>query len=50
MFIKCNTFLVNSKLNNLKFHNNSNFSLNLGPKEEKFIQIYVVIFKTLNNS
>jgi hypothetical protein len=30
-----------------KFHDNSNFSLNLHPKKENFIQIYLVISKTL---
>jgi hypothetical protein len=39
--------LVNSKLRNSKFHDDSNFSLNLHPKEERFIQIYLVILKNL---
>jgi hypothetical protein len=39
--------VVNSKLYNSKFHDDSNFTLNLRPKEDKFIQIYLVISKTL---
>jgi hypothetical protein len=38
--------LVNLKLCNLKFLDTSNFSLDLCPKEEKFVEIYVVILKT----
>jgi hypothetical protein len=34
---------VNSKLYASKFSDNLNFCLNLRPKEEKFIQIYLVI-------
>jgi predicted transport protein len=37
---------VNSKLYNLKFCHITNLSLNLYPKEEKCIQIYLVISKT----
>jgi hypothetical protein len=39
--------VVNSKLYNTKFHNILNFSLNLSPKEERFIPIYRHISKTL---
>jgi hypothetical protein len=39
--------VVNPKLYNSKFRNNSDFGLYFGPKEEKFIQIYLVISKTL---
>jgi hypothetical protein len=39
--------LVNSKRYKSKFCDNSNFCLKLGPKEEKFIQIYLVISRTL---
>jgi hypothetical protein len=46
-FIIYSKSLVNLKLYNLKFCDNLNFSLNLGPKEDKFIQIYLVILKTL---
>jgi hypothetical protein len=35
------------RIYNSKFRHDSNFSLNLGPKEEKFTQIYLVISKTL---
>jgi hypothetical protein len=31
----------------IPFCDNSNFSLNLHPKEEKFIHVYLVILKTL---
>jgi hypothetical protein len=37
--------LANSKLSNLKFDNTLHFSLNLCPKEEKFIQGGLVISK-----
>jgi hypothetical protein len=40
-------YLVNSKLYNSKSSDISNFSLNLGLKEEKFIQICLVTSKTL---
>jgi hypothetical protein len=39
--------MVNSTLYDSKLHDISNFSLNLGPKEEKFILIYPVVSKTL---
>jgi hypothetical protein len=39
--------VVDSKLYNAKFLDNSNFSLNISPEEEKFIQSYVVIPKIL---
>jgi hypothetical protein len=39
--------LVNSKLYYSTFYDTLNFSLNVCPKEEKFVQIYVVISKTL---
>jgi hypothetical protein len=32
---------------NSKFCHNSIFCLNIGPKEEKFVQLYLVISKTL---
>jgi hypothetical protein len=31
----------------MKFYDISNFGLNLSPKEEKFVCIYLVILKTL---
>jgi hypothetical protein len=39
--------MVNSKFYNSEFCDILNFSLNLCPKEEKFIQIYFVISKML---
>jgi hypothetical protein len=39
--------LVKLKLYNLKFLSILNFSLNLHPKEEKLLQIYLIISKTL---
>jgi hypothetical protein len=40
------TWLIRNSYN-LKFCDNSNFSFNLHPEEEKFIQIYLIISKTL---